>query len=33
LGGAEPRDVADLWAFVVEIDHDSRMALFAHGLR
>lgn len=25
-----PRDVTDLWAFVVEIDHDSRMALFAH---
>ena len=25
-----PRDVADLWAFVVEFDHDSRMALFAH---
>ena len=25
-----PRDVADLWAFVVELDHDSRMALFAH---
>jgi ParB family chromosome partitioning protein len=25
-----PRDVAHLWAFVVEIDHDSRMALFAH---
>jgi ParB family chromosome partitioning protein len=25
-----PREVADLWAFVVEIDHDSRMALFAH---
>lgn len=25
-----PRDVAALWAFVVELDHDSRMALFAH---
>jgi ParB family chromosome partitioning protein len=25
-----PRDVADLWAFVVELDHDSRMALLAH---
>ncbi len=25
-----PRDVTDLWTFVVEIDHDSRMALFAH---
>src|SRR5258707_12243176 len=25
-----PRDVADLWAFVVALDHDSRMALFAH---
>jgi ParB family chromosome partitioning protein len=25
-----PRDAADLWAFVVELDHDSRMALFAH---
>ena len=25
-----PRDVADLWAFVMELDHDSRMALFAH---
>ncbi|UPJ49626.1 ParB N-terminal domain-containing protein [Bradyrhizobium sp. 200] len=25
-----PRDVADLWGFVVELDHDSRMALFAH---
>jgi ParB family transcriptional regulator, chromosome partitioning protein len=25
-----PRDVSDLWAFVVELDHDSRMALFAH---
>jgi ParB family chromosome partitioning protein len=25
-----PRDVADLWAFVVDLDHDSRMALFAH---
>jgi len=25
-----PRDATDLWAFVVELDHDSRMALFAH---
>jgi ParB family transcriptional regulator, chromosome partitioning protein len=25
-----PRDVAALWAFVAELDHDSRMALFAH---
>src|SRR5712672_2682079 len=25
-----PRDVAALWTFVVELDHDSRMALFAH---
>jgi ParB family transcriptional regulator, chromosome partitioning protein len=25
-----PRDVTDLWAFVMELDHDSRMALFAH---
>lgn len=25
-----PRDVSDLWAFVVALDHDSRMALFAH---
>jgi ParB family chromosome partitioning protein len=25
-----PRDVNDLWPFVVELDHDSRMALFAH---
>jgi ParB family chromosome partitioning protein len=25
-----PRDVSALWAFVVELDHDSRMALFAH---
>lgn len=25
-----PRDVAGLWAFVAELDHDSRMALFAH---
>jgi ParB family chromosome partitioning protein len=25
-----PRDVAVLWAFVVDLDHDSRMALFAH---
>ena len=25
-----PRDVAALWAFVMDLDHDSRMALFAH---
>jgi ParB family chromosome partitioning protein len=25
-----PRDVADLWAFVVALDHDSRMAIFSH---
>ncbi|ODM75711.1 ParB/RepB/Spo0J family partition protein [Bradyrhizobium elkanii] len=25
-----PRDVAALWDFVAELDHDSRMALFAH---
>jgi ParB family chromosome partitioning protein len=25
-----PRDVANLWAFVAELDPDSRMALFAH---
>ncbi|TWA88911.1 ParB/RepB/Spo0J family partition protein [Bradyrhizobium stylosanthis] len=25
-----PRDVGGLWEFVVELDHDSRMALFAH---
>ena len=25
-----PRDVADLWAFVVALDYDSRMAVFAH---
>jgi len=25
-----PRDVTDLSAFVVDLDHDSRMALFAH---
>lgn len=25
-----PRDVAKLWEFVTELDHDSRMALFAH---
>ncbi|MGL3214063.1 ParB/RepB/Spo0J family partition protein [Bradyrhizobium sp. BR 1433] len=25
-----PRDVSDLWTFVAELDHDSRMALFAH---
>jgi ParB family chromosome partitioning protein len=24
------RDVASLWTFVTELDHDSRMALFAH---
>ncbi|WP_316175743.1 MULTISPECIES: hypothetical protein [unclassified Bradyrhizobium] len=23
-----PRDTADLWTFVVTLDHDSRMALF-----
>lgn len=28
--GQMPRDVAGLWAFVAELDHDSRMALFAH---
>jgi Predicted transcriptional regulators len=25
-----PQDAADLWGFVVALDHDSRMALFAH---
>jgi ParB family chromosome partitioning protein len=25
-----PRDVSGLWAFIRELDHDSRMALFAH---
>ncbi|VIO72981.1 Chromosome-partitioning protein Spo0J [Bradyrhizobium ivorense] len=25
-----PKDVAGLWEFVAELDHDSRMALFAH---
>ena len=25
-----PRDVSSLWTFIVELDHDSRMALFAH---
>jgi len=25
-----PRDVSELWTFVRELDHDSRMALFAH---
>jgi ParB family chromosome partitioning protein len=25
-----PRNVSDLWTFVRELDHDSRMALFAH---
>ncbi|WP_315786561.1 MULTISPECIES: ParB/RepB/Spo0J family partition protein [unclassified Bradyrhizobium] len=25
-----PRDVADLWSVVVDLDQDSRMALFAH---
>jgi ParB family chromosome partitioning protein len=25
-----PRDVTGLWSFVAELDHDSRMALFAH---
>ncbi len=25
-----PRDVTRLWTFVSELDHDSRMALFAH---
>lgn len=25
-----PRDVTSLWAFVAELAHDSRMALFAH---
>jgi ParB family chromosome partitioning protein len=25
-----PPDVTDLWSFVVELDHNSRIALFAH---
>jgi hypothetical protein len=25
-----PRDVTQFWAFVAELDHDSRLALFAH---
>ena len=25
-----PRDVTALWTFVAQLDHDSRMALFAH---
>ncbi|MBR0896795.1 chromosome partitioning protein ParB, partial [Bradyrhizobium tropiciagri] len=25
-----PKDVAGLWEFVADLDHDSRMALFAH---
>jgi ParB family transcriptional regulator, chromosome partitioning protein len=25
-----PRDVTGLWTFVTELDHDSRMALFAY---
>lgn len=25
-----PRDVTGLWTFVTDLDHDSRMALFAH---
>jgi ParB family chromosome partitioning protein len=29
-GTAEPREVTDLGAFVAELDHDSRLALFAH---
>ena len=29
-GAQMPRDSADLWAFVVALDQDSRMALFAH---
>jgi ParB family transcriptional regulator, chromosome partitioning protein len=28
--GQMPRDVSGLWAFVFELHHDSRMALFAH---
>jgi ParB family transcriptional regulator, chromosome partitioning protein len=28
--GQMPRDASALWAFVVDLDHDSRMALFAH---
>jgi ParB family transcriptional regulator, chromosome partitioning protein len=27
-----PYEVTDLWAFVAELDHDSRLALFAHGV-
>jgi ParB family transcriptional regulator, chromosome partitioning protein len=27
-----PRDVAGLWTFVADLDHDSRMALFAHSV-
>ncbi len=25
-----PRDVTNLWTFVAELDHHSRMAMFAH---
>src|SRR3546814_14816606 len=25
-----PQDVGELWGFVVSLDHDSRMSLFAH---
>ena len=25
-----PRDATNLWTFVAELDHDSRMAMFAH---
>lgn len=25
-----PRDITELWTFVAELDHDSRMGLFAH---
>jgi ParB family chromosome partitioning protein len=28
--GQMPREVTSLWTFVAELDHDSRMALFAH---
>jgi ParB family transcriptional regulator, chromosome partitioning protein len=28
--GQMPRDAANLWTFIVELDHDSRMALFGH---
>jgi ParB family chromosome partitioning protein len=28
--GQMPREAGDLWAFVVALDHDSRIALFAH---